>query len=305
MDRRGLLTGYLLTLAGAALFSSKAIFIKLAYREQADALLILAWRMIFSLPAFLAVGLWALARARRRGEPWPDSVLVFRALLTGLVGYYLAMVLDFEGLVYVSAQLERLALFTYPIFLLFIGRAFFGGRLDRSHLIAASLSYLGLALVFLADFRGGGSNVALGLAFVLGSALSFAVYQLLAISLIAGLGSVIFTAIALSAAAVTSLAHFYVARGGFDLAASPTYLVLAAATGLIATVIPSFLVNAGMARIGAQSTAMISTISPFVTIYLAVILLNERFGLIEVLGTALVVGGVGYHTWRDLRKRAT
>jgi drug/metabolite transporter (DMT)-like permease len=304
MDRRAAITGYLLTLAGAALFSSKAIFIKLAYRETPDALLILAWRMIFSLPVFVAVGIWAYRRQRQRGEPRPDGMLVLRALVTGLIGYYLAMILDFQGLIYVQAQLERLALFTYPIFLLFIGRVFFGGKLSRSHIVAAAMSYLGLALVFLSDFQGGGGNVALGLVLVLGSALAFAVYQLLATSLIAGLGSVIFTALSLSAAAVTTLIHFYLANGGFNLAASPSYLALAAATGLVATVIPSFLVNAGMARIGAQSTAMISTISPLVTIYLAVILLGERFGLTEAAGTALVVGGVGYHTWRDLRKSA-
>ena len=54
------------------------------------------------------------------------------AIGIGLIGYYLAMVLDFAGLLYVTAQLERLALFTYPIFLIFIGAAFFGMRLTAS-----------------------------------------------------------------------------------------------------------------------------------------------------------------------------
>ena len=79
------------------------------------------------------------------------------------------------------------------------------------------------------------------------------------------------------------------------------YFMLAAGTGLLATVIPSFFVNAGMARIGAASTAMISNVSPLLTIYFAVVLLGEEFTLPHAIGTALVVGGVGYHTWRELK----
>ena len=62
------------------------------------------------------------------------------------------------------------------------------------------------------------------------------------------------------------------------------------------------LVNAGLARIGAASTAIISNVSPLLTIYFAVVLLGEEFTLPHAIGTALVVGGVGYHTWREIRK---
>ncbi len=55
--------------------------------------------------------------------------------------------------------------------------------------------------------------------------------------------------------------------------------------------------------IGAASTAMISNVSPLLTIYLSVLVLGESFTLADGIGTALLVGGVGYHTWRDLRRR--
>ena len=152
MDRRSLIIGYLLVAAGSALFSSKAIFIKLAYEERFDALLILAWRMVFALPVFVVVGLFELARRKREGQPMPDGKSVLGAIGIGLIGYYLAMVLDFAGLLYVTAQLERLALFTYPIFLIFIGAAFFGMRLTSAGVIAAVVSYLGLAFVFVVGF---------------------------------------------------------------------------------------------------------------------------------------------------------
>ena len=304
MDRRSLLIGYLLVAAGSALFSSKAIFIKLAYVERADALLFLAWRMTFALPIFVAVGALELLRRRRDGQAPPRRGAVMGAVAAGLVGYYLAMILDFSCLLYVTAQLERLALFTYPMFLIFIGAAFFGMRLTARSLAAAAITYAGLAVVFGSDFREGGANVMLGTALVLGSAVSFAVYQLMAKRYIGEMGATLFTAIALSAAAVTTLLHVLFSRGTLDTALSPHYFVLAACTGILATVLPSFFVNAGLGRIGALSTAMISNVSPLMTIYFAVVLLGEAFTLAHGIGTALVVGGVGLNTWFDLRRPA-
>ncbi len=302
MDRRALIIGYLLVAAGSALFASKAIFIKLAYMERYDALLILAWRMVFALPVFVVVGAFEITRRKVEGKPMPRRGAVLGAIGIGLIGYYLAMILDFGGLLYVTAQLERLALFTYPIFVIFIGAAFFGMRLTRTSVIAAVVSYLGLAVVFVSDFSAGGANVTLGTALVLGSAVSFAVYQLMAKRYISEMGATLFTSVALSAAAVTTLAHVFIVRGYLDTSMSWHYFMLAAGTGLLATVFPSFFVNAGMARIGNTSTAMISNVSPLLTIYFAVVLLGEAFAWSHALGTALVVGGVGYHTWREIRK---
>lgn len=244
MDRRSLIIGYLLVAAGSALFSSKAIFIKLAYIERYDSLLILAWRMAFALPVFVVVGAFALARRKHEGKPLPDMISILGAIGIGLIGYYLAMVLDFTGLLYVTAQLERLALFTYPIFLIFIGAAFFGMRLTPFTVVAAAITYAGLAFVFVSDFSAGGANITLGTALVLASAVSFAVYQLMAKRFIADMGSTLFTSFALSGAALTTLAHVFIMRGGLDTSMSANYFILAAATGLLATVVPSFFVNA-------------------------------------------------------------
>jgi drug/metabolite transporter (DMT)-like permease len=285
------------------MFSSKAIFIKLAYLERFDSLLILAWRMVFALPVFLVVGAVALARRKAEGKPMPRRNAVFGAIGIGLIGYYLAMVLDFTGLLYVTAQLERLALFTYPIFLIFLGAAFFGMRLTASSLIAALITYLGLAVVFVSDVSMGGANVTLGTLLVLGAAVSFALYQLMAKRYIGEMGSTLFTSVALSAAAVTTLAHVFIVRGELDTSMSAHYFMLAAGIGILATVLPSFFVNAGLARIGAASTAIISNVSPLLTIYFAVVLLGEEFTLPHAIGTALVVGGVGYHTWRELKRQ--
>ena len=300
MGRREKLLGFGLVFTGTALFASKAIFIKLAYADNPDSLLMLVWRMIFSMPLFIATGAFALRFRGGARKLAANRRLAVKACLAGLVGYYLAMALDFESLVHVSAQLERLALFTYPIFLFILGAAFFGEKLTLGHAVSALLTYTGLAFVFIDDWSVSSGNVVLGTALAIGAAISFAVYQLMAKPIITAIGSLLFTSIALTSASIASLAHFIVVRGlNFD--ATPRFLALAAATAVIATVIPSYFVNAGMGRIGASSTAMISTLSPLVTIVFAVLLLGERFGLTDAAGTLLILIGVGYHSWRELR----
>ena len=302
--KRRLAEGYALAALGAAMFSTKAIFIKLAYLERADAAFMLAARMIVALPVFAVIGLYAWNRRTQAGLPAPDSRILAGTAAAGFIGYYLAMILDFEGLVHISAQLERLVLFTYPVFVMLLGWLFFGGRITTHGVAGAAISYGGLAVVFGVDGVNEGPGLMLGMTLVTLSAIAFAFYQLFAKGYIAALGSVLFTAIALSAASLACIGHYAIVSGGFDLAASPRYWALAAATGLIATVLPNFLVNAGLARIGPQSYGMIATLSPLATIALAVWLLDEPFGWAEALGTGLVLAGVGYYTWADFRSVA-
>ncbi len=301
MDRQGQIVGYALVLAGAVLFSSKAIFAKLAYAEMPDAVQLVALRMAFSLPVFVAVGLLSLGARHRQGKALPPLRDWSGALLSGLLGYYLAMYFDFAGLLYISAQLERLVLFIYPVYVMVLGTMFFGARLSRTGIAAAGVTFAGLAVVFGSGVTVGGSAVAIGTGLVTISAICFAFYQLFAKKLIAAMGSVLFTTLSMTGASFSGLSHYVIASGGFAFTASHHFIVLAAATGVIATVVPSFLVNAGLARVGPQVTAMISTVSPLATIYLAIVVLGEKFTLADALGTALVIGGIGYYTWDDLR----
>ena len=303
MERHRVLKGYLFAAAGAALFSTKAIFIKLAYMEEANAALMLALRMATALPFFLGVGFYALYQLRKGGKPLPGWNMAIRALLTGFIGYYVSSLLDFEGLVYISAQLERLVLFTYPIFVMFLGWLFFGARLTVLSLVAAAITYVGLVVVFLTDLPEGGMATVIGTGLVLGCALTFAVYQLLAKNFITAMGSALFTSIALSGSAFACIAHYIITSRSFDFSSSPRFFWLAAGTGFFATVLPSFLVNAGLSRISPQSTSMIATISPLITISLAVWILGEPFTLVDAIGSAMVIAGVGIYALTDVRPK--
>ncbi len=230
----------------------------------------------------------------------PTKRAVGLAMLTGFVGYYLASQFDFAGLEYITAQLERLVLFTYPLFVMFLGAVLYGDRITASGVAAAAVTYTGLALVFATDLPDGGRSTVIGTALVLCAAVTFALHQIMAKQFMALLGSALFTAISLSTAGVLCILHQAVVSGG-DFSASPRFLWLSLGCAIVATVLPSFLINAGLSRASPQAVSMISTVSPIVTIALAVAILGEPFTLADAIGSSLVIAGVGLFTWGDVR----
>ena len=301
---RDTMLGYFYAASGAALFSTKAIFIKLAYMEQANSTLMLALRNAIAMPFFIAVGVYAAMQLRKANKPLPDGNTILRALGVGFIGYYISSQLDFAGLIYISAQLERLVLFTYPIFVMFLGWMFFKARITPFSILAAVITYIGLVVVFASALPTGGTATVIGTVLVLFCALTFAAYQLLAKDLISTMGSVLFTSIALTASGVACILHYIVVSRSFDFSSSPRFFWLSAGTAIFATVIPSFLVNAGLSRTTPQTTSMIATISPLVTIALAVSILGEPFTLADAIGSAMVIAGVALYAWADSRKTA-
>lgn len=297
-------TGYALAVAGAVLFSSKAVVVKMAYGHHIDAETLLALRMLCSAPFYLAVGAVNLARRKASGRDMPRLRSIGSALAVGILGYWLASYLDFLGLTWVSATFERLILFTYPLFVVILGRLFFGAKLGISILPAFIVSYAGLALVFSAHGGGeaaGGAHAALGAALVLACAVAFALYQLLAKPPIASLGSELFTSVAMTGASVVAALGFALTHPLHDLRVVTGILPHAAFLAIGATVIPSYLLNGALARISAQANGAIGMISPISTIFLAAIFLHEPLSTAETLGAALVLCGVIIFVWGQKR----
>lgn len=288
--------GLALAALGAAFFSTKGIFVKLALAEGLDPLTILAWRMILATPAFMLLG-WMGISARRKGKgrhgghPVSRRTVLYAAAV-GVLGYYGASYLDFAALAFISGQLNRLVLLTYPFMVLLLGALLFRRTLSWPAIIAALLAYGGIALIFGRDLTISGESVLLGTGLALGAALAYAFYQLLAKPLIDELGSQLFTGIALTAAGILVIAHFALTHPLSALAVSPATLGVLIALAAIATVLPVFLIAAAIGRIGAERTAIFGNISPILTIVLAVIVLGEDFTPIHAVGTALVICGI-------------
>lgn len=302
---RGRGAGYALAAFSAVLFSCKGVLVKIAYGDGAvevDAITLLALRMLFSLPFYAAAGVLAWkARSRSRGPAWRPAL---QAAFVGLLGYYVASYLDFEGLRYLTAQFERLILLTYPFFVMLLGALFFGAALTWHGLAALVLTYGGVIVVYATGATAKGDHAAFGFALVLGAAFSYALYQLLAKPLVMRMGAQLFTSIAMSAAGLGVLIHFAAVNSASSLLDAPARVVgLAALMAIAATVAPSFMLSLALERVGTQAVSMMAALGPAATIVIAVAALGEPFALADALGTLTIIAGVGLHTWRDSQER--
>ena len=293
--------GYLAAGTGSALFASKAIFIKLAYREGVDAETLLALRMIIAMPIYALAGWWAF----QRSKPQQPLRAWGMAAFIGILGYFLASILDFWGLEFISANLERVILLTYPMAVIFLGAVFFRMPIRGYALFSAVLSYVGILILLLfgAEAHMGGSNVLIGAALVFIAGITYAFYQLLAKDSIQIFGGTLFTAVSMLAATVPILMLFFAKHPVSTLNVAPAALWPAFWLATLSTAAPTFLIAAGIKLAGSQSTAIIGTLSPLITIALGVSILGEHFGLTEALGASLVVSAVAIFTIMDMREQ--
>lgn len=284
--QREALLGALCVVGSAVAFSAKAVIAKLGYRHGADPATLLALRMALSLPFFLVAALWT-SRGR---SALPKSELG-KIVVLGVLGYYLASVLDFYGLVYISAGLERLILFVYPTLVVVLGALVFRTPITRRTLLALALTYGGVALAVKTETAGAaGPKLWLGVALIFGCALSYACYLLGSGRLIPRIGSLRFTALAMIVSTAAMLVHFLVVGGTFWGHAPLVYwdgLLLA----LVCTVLPVFLLAEGIRRIGAGPAAIVGAVGPVSTLLLAHLLLGEPVHAVQAVGTALVLVG--------------
>lgn len=286
--------GSLFALGAAFLFSTKAIFIKQAYALSplVDGTVLMALRMSSALPFFLMLCWFNRKHSRDiTGSDW------FLLIIAGLMGYYLSSWLDFVGLMYISASLERIILFLYPTLTVIASSFIYKQKLNAKSIFAIALSYGGTVIVMFQEQSTvpHESNFWLGVSFVFASAVSFATYLLLTPRLIQKFGSWNFTGLALSIACIGTLTHYWIATPHPMALISQlpsSVLWYGVALGLGVTVLPTILVAQSIMRLGASQTAMIASIGPILTIILATLLLGESMNPIQWFGCALNIVGV-------------
>ena len=299
MDRRGRLAvtgsqarwiGPLFAIAGTLGFSFKAILIKLAYAwHPIDATTLLALRMLYAAPFFIAMAWYAgrdAARIARRD--------VAQLVWFGLIGYYLASLLDFVGLKYITAALERLVLYLYPTMVVLLSATLYRKPIGRRAAVALALSYVGIVIVFWNDLRVGADTraLAIGGGLVFASAFCYAVYLVGAAGIIGRLGSMRFIAWAMLASTVFVLAQFALTEPLSALDVPLRIHALSLAMAVFSTVLPTLLVAEAVRRIGANHSSLVGSLGPVFTIGLGAIILGEPTHPIQLAGAALVLAGV-------------
>jgi len=282
--------GFIFAITGTLLFSLKSIFIKFLYQQGLDANSVLVLRMGLALPIYIVILFFTL---RHRPQNILSNKVISAVFLLGFLGYYLASLLDLMGLELITAQLERLTLFTYPFLVSILGFIFFKEAITRRTLFAFILSYIGLWIVMGQEIELTGNNVIYGVSLVLASALCFAIYVLFSRPLIKQLTSVIFTSMAMISSCLFGLIHGVIVIDWSLLIISDIAWLWLALLVIVSTVIPSFMMAEAIDRIGPTQTGIAGMIGPIFTIGFAVYFLSEPFTSGIALGVALVIFGVG------------
>lgn len=296
--RAAWLGGMALAATGSVLFSGKAVIVKLAYRYGVDAVALIGLRMLFALPMFAAAAWWIergppARRAAAAGiaSPWRRGDAL-RITGLGVTGYYLASFLDFLGLQYISAGLERVILYLNPTLVLLISAAWLRRRATRREWLALAIAYAGVFPVFWHDLRTTGANVPLGSLLVLGSAVSYAIYLVAGGALVRRLGPIRLTAWASLVSCAACIAQALLLDAGSMFAQPAPVYALSLVNAVFCTVLPVFVLMTAVDRIGAGPASMIGMVGPVSTIALAAVFLGEPVTAIQLAGTAIVMAGV-------------
>jgi drug/metabolite transporter (DMT)-like permease len=279
--------GVVLAMAGAVAFSAKGIVVKLAYGHGVDDTTLVAYRMAFALPLFIALSWWS---------SWGKPALPMRdwgsVFLLGLFGGFLTCALDFAGLQYVTAGLERLIIYLTPTIVLLFDVIVLKRPFDRRHVAALAVSYAGVVLVFGHEAVAQGSNVSLGAALVFGSAVTYAIYLSHSGVVVSRIGAFRLTGLATSVACFLSFAYFAIAKPASALVVGPEVLWLSLINGTLCTFVPIVMVMMAIERVGAPMAAQCGMAGPVATVAMGAMVLGEPVTEWVLGGSALAIVGI-------------
>ncbi len=281
------LPGLLLAGLGATAFSGKAIIVKLAYRHDVDPVTLIMLRMLFALPIFIVMAWWA-----SRGKQALTRKDWVGVCSLGFTGYYLSSFLDFAGLVYISASLERLILYLNPTIVMLLGLLIYKRAATARQIVGMAISYGGVVLVFGQELSVRGAHTAWGALLVFLSATIYAIYLLYSGELVRRLGSLRLVGLATSVACLCCMLQFAVLRPWSAALVAPEVIVLSILNATLCTAAPVLMVMMAVERIGASLAAQTGLVGPLSTILMGTLFLGEPFTLPVAAGTVLVIAGI-------------
>ena len=296
---KGLAVGLVLAVVGAIAFSGKAIIVKLAYRYGVDAVTLIMYRMLFALPFFVVMAWWS-----SRGKPALTQRDWLGVIGLGISGYYLASFLDFAGLAYITAGLERLILYLTPTLVVGLGWLLYRRGITKVQAAGMCISYLGVLAVFGQEVRLQGSSVVWGVFLVFLSAVSYAIYLVYSGEMVRRIGALRLVGLATTVACICCLLQFALLRPlSAALAVAPQVIWLSVLNAVLCTVVPVLLTMMAIERIGPAMVSQTGLVGPLSTVLMGIWLLGEPFTAGIAIGTALVVSGIFVFTRAGMRAR--
>ena len=275
-------------------FGTLGVVTTLAYRQGVTPLPLLTWRFFF---AALILGALALQRNPRALSVPPKDLLRYFAL--SVFGFGLASLAYFFALKHADAAIVTALLYAYPAFVTIGAAVFNHEQIPSSRWLAIAVVFIGCVLI-LNVFSGTGQVDALGAALGLVAAVAYAAFNLMSQRWLPGRSSMTMMSFTFGFAAV-AFAVLATITGGFDAlmewrdwtGGAWTFMGLLV---LLPTITATLLYLRGIRQLGASQSGIISTLEPLFTVALAWMLLNESLAPIQLVGVALIVGGVAAAT---------
>lgn len=285
--------GIWIVAVAALLFACKGTFIKLAYAHGATVDVMMVLRMLMSMPVYVFIGLrcWNAEKTKLSPREWAGACGI------GICGYYVASYCDMVGLQYVSAGLERVILYTYPLFVILLSTLWLKQRVTAAFCIRALVIYSGLVMVFYGDIRLQDNRTLLetahGSLWVLVSAIVFSLYVVGGEHFMRRISSTLFTAVSMTAAGIVMLIHFLLVASPITLLQQDTTVYgLCLLVALVFTVLPSFMMSYGIRSIGSAKASTVGMVGPLATVGIAAVVLQEWPGVWQLSGMAVVLLGM-------------
>jgi drug/metabolite transporter (DMT)-like permease len=275
------LLGGSLVVASAVQFGAVVVLGKVATRSGLGVASILAFRFAVAATllagALVAQGQPLLAAKRERG----------RLFALGVAGYAVESGLFFAALPHGTVPAVTLLFFTYPVFVALVAAA--TGKGLPGPLLGGSLAAAVMGAIVVALAGGRAAVDATGVAFALGSALTFSLY-------LSGAGAVLKRtnslagAMWVSGAAASALACWALVTG---TAAWPAgWRQWGPVLGMAGFTAGAFVgLFAGLRRLGAVRTSIVSATEPLAAATFAVIFLGESLRPGTLVGGVLILGG--------------
>lgn len=284
---------------GVVFFSAKAVMVKLAYQYDVSPVNLLMFRMLFALPFYIVVLFITRKKSEEHGLGVKDFIWL---LFFGFIGYYLASYFDFLGLQYIKASIERVILFIYPTIVVILSALFLKRKVGPVQILAIAITYVGVLVAFWGEFRIEGSEFLTGAGLIFLSALTYASYLTGSDFLIPKFGVLRFTSYAMIIACISVVTHCSLSEEASLSGYHANVYWLGLAMAFLSTVIPSFMVSYSIKEIGASNFSVLGSLGPVSTIILASIFLDEKFTILQMGGTIIVIFGVVVISLQKRRK---
>jgi len=272
------ITGILLIAISAASFGTLAIFGRFLYADGLD-----TFTMLFLRFGFAAVFMTIFLLFRKEKLPRGKTLLLLIGM--GGLGYVGQSFAYLSAIKYASAGLVALLLYLYPTFVFILSVMVLREKVTGLKIAALILALIGTALTV--DPAGG---QVIGILLAIAAALIYSVYIIVGTEVMKHV-SAVQSSLVIFASAGAVYGILMSVNGAHFPATSTGWLGIVGIV-FVATVIPVATFLAGLERIGPTNAAMLSTLEPVVTVFLAGLLFSERLGTITILGGCLILVAV-------------